>query len=226
MRAKSKCKFHEMETCVGSSRNNEEVIVADIQWPVERTEGSKSWKIRGREWRQITESLAQNKCSKCGYYWYMPSLCCWYKLGLHSFLQHFQQVPFPKKKACGTDYGPITSPQCHQWSIWVLIDPGLSVSDNCFSSFQGPVHPNEDASLALASCMAGKEQCNQKSPSRWRSSVEHLPCMSVTSLPPAAVLAASHYSSSWVKGPPLLVFSWSFDRLSALSFPTASCHLS
>ena len=41
MRAKSKCKFHEMETCVGSSRNNEEVIVADIQWPVERTEGSK-----------------------------------------------------------------------------------------------------------------------------------------------------------------------------------------
>ncbi|KAI4570063.1 hypothetical protein MJT46_007357 [Ovis ammon polii x Ovis aries] len=60
----------------------------------------------------------------------------------------------------------------------------------------GPVHPNEDASLALASRMAGKEQCNEKAPSRWRSSVEHLPCMSVTSLPPAAVLAASHSSSS------------------------------
>lgn len=143
-----------------------------------------------------------------------------------SFSLTLSTSPVSKKKACWTDYGPITFPQCHQWSIWVLIDPGLSVSDNCFSSFQGPVHPNEDASLALASRMAGKEQCNEKAPSRWRSSVEHLPCMSVTSLPPAAVLAASHSSSSWVKGPPFLVISWSFDRLSALSFPTASCHLS
>lgn len=34
--SKEQCKFHEMETCLGSSRNRE-VIVADLQWPVERT---------------------------------------------------------------------------------------------------------------------------------------------------------------------------------------------
>lgn len=54
--------------------------------------------------------------------------------------------------------GPVTFPQYYQYHIWVLIDPGLSANDNFFSSIQSHVHPNEDASLALASCMAGKEQ--------------------------------------------------------------------
>lgn len=36
----------------------------------------------------------------------------------------------------------------------------LLVIGKCFSSTQGPIHPNEDASLALASCTTGKEQWN------------------------------------------------------------------
>lgn len=68
----------------------------------------------------------------------------------------------------------------------VPIDRCLSVCGSCFSSAHGPDHPNEDALLVTASCMAGKEWYNQKDPSRWRSSGEHLSCMAATSLPPAA----------------------------------------
>lgn len=47
--------------------------------------------------------------------------------------------------------------------LWVLIDLAFSISGNYFSSTQGRVHPNEDASLHLFPAWLGKSSGTKSS---------------------------------------------------------------